>query len=773
MEPSQSPQILNSPTPQKKRRISRRISTRHNRRQHFKRLRQMKTLTHTQTTLTRHTMHCAKTSTNKYCQHHFGFTADPTLTHWENCKTILHQTPHKQQTALPITNLTFHNLCKKHRPPSGTKNLLGLGHKFIPQRQIPMPILNRTLKEFFRDTRLKYTFAGKIPTPMSKNDKKIYIKSDWDPPLGNTELESRLLDFQNTLTHTITNHISQTSKSSNLSRLQYHTLMKLKDNNNIIVLLSDKNLGPVTMDKDTYIKRVLTEHLCDKNTYQQLSEKEAHERLHNAREELFYTLMNPTATTQNSLTDPQKKYFTRVFNHTKHRTPTFYGLVKIHKQPWKLRPVVSCCGSFLAAISSWIDYHLQNLRTTIPSFIQDSISLKQQLEQTDIPSNTKLFTADAISMYTNIDVDHSVTIIKTWLDVYKHELPPNLPSHLLVAALTVVMKNNVFTFGDTFWLQKTGTAMGTPCACMIATLYYAYHERQLLLQKYKHNIIFYRRFIDDVLCLWRPSPNNNTSTTPLTYDDFKNDMNNFGQLRWEFEPLSTSTTFLDLTVTLHPHPSNPHKLIPHFKTYEKPMNLHLYIPPSSAHPPGVLRSLIFGLLRKYYLQNSNQNDFIDITAKFFHRLLDRGHNPQKLYELFLLAAQKLDTTLSRNANPHFTEDTLQHTSPPTPDEPDKHQKTLFLRWLYHPNDINRKQLRDIYKTTCETASPDNPHGFRHLLNDHGFPMTIEQLTIAYHRDKNLRDLLIPSRLRQQNQYTVSRVISDLNDSTKGDTNRFP
>ena len=529
MEPPQPPKIIQHSPPPKRRRLSRRIATRRNRRLYYNKLRQMHIFHHTPTSITRHTIHCATASTNNYCNRHFGFTANPNLTHWENCKTVLKHMTHENNTAPTIKNMTFHNLCTKNQPPLGTKHLLGLGHKFIPQREIPKPILQKTLLNFHRDVRLKFTFAGEIPTPMSKNDKKIYIKSDWDAPRGNDELESRLASFQTTLTHSVTTHNLHTPKSSNLTRLQYHTLMKLKNNDKIIVLLSDKNLGPVTTDKDTYITKVLTEHLCDGSTYQKLSEKEAQERLHDTREELLYTFTNPTATTQNSLTDTQKKYFARVFNNTQHRTPTFYGLVKIHKQPVKLRPVVSCCGSFLAAISSWIDYHLQNIRTTIPSFIQDSISLKQQLEQINIPYDTKIFTADAISMYTNIDADHSVTIIKKWLEEYKHELPSNLPSNLLIPSLKVVMKNNVFTFGDTFWLQKTGTAMGTTCACMIATLYYAYHERNFILPKYKNNIIFYRRFIDDILCLWHPSPNA-TSNHPLTYDDLKTDMNNFGKL---------------------------------------------------------------------------------------------------------------------------------------------------------------------------------------------------------------------------------------------------
>ncbi len=155
----------------------------------------------------------------------------------------------------------------------------------------------------------------------------------------------------------------------------------------------------------------------------------------------------------------------------------FYGLVEIHKTPWTLRPVVSYWGALLASISSWIDYHLQTIRNHIPSNIKDSEDLQNQLNCLHIPYHTKIFTCDAVSMYTNINIDYSIEIITKWFDKYKHETPATLPPKLLIATLTIVMKNNIFNFSNTYWLQKTGTAMGTPCACSIASLYFGYHKR--------------------------------------------------------------------------------------------------------------------------------------------------------------------------------------------------------------------------------------------------------------------------------------------------------
>ena len=72
--------------------------------------------------------------------------------------------------------------------------------------------------------------------------------------------------------------------------------------------------------------------------------------------------------------------------------------------------------------------------------------------------------------------------------------------------LNIVMRNNLFSFGDTFWLQKSGTAMGTPPAPDYATLFFAIHEEDFL-PKFPQ-LSFYRRFLDDVFSTWVPLPSN-------------------------------------------------------------------------------------------------------------------------------------------------------------------------------------------------------------------------------------------------------------------------
>jgi len=70
-------------------------------------------------------------------------------------------------------------------------------------------------------------------------------------------------------------------------------------------------------------------------------------------------------------------------------------------------------------------------------------------------------------MYTYIDTKEALDRLRTCIK-----------PHVLYA-LELIMKHNVFQFSDTFWHQKQGTAMGTPPACMWATLFFAEHEQHL------------------------------------------------------------------------------------------------------------------------------------------------------------------------------------------------------------------------------------------------------------------------------------------------------
>ena len=71
------------------------------------------------------------------------------------------------------------------------------------------------------------------------------------------------------------------------------------------------------------------------------------------------------------------------------------------------------------------------------------------------------------------------------------------------------MHNNVFQFGDTYWVQLTGTAMGTPPAPGYATLYFGIHGLNFLPQ-FAPSLVVYCHYVNDIFRVWchHPDPNN-------------------------------------------------------------------------------------------------------------------------------------------------------------------------------------------------------------------------------------------------------------------------
>ena len=87
--------------------------------------------------------------------------------------------------------------------------------------------------------------------------------------------------------------------------------------------------------------------------------------------------------------------------------------MKVHKEPYKTRPVTGTGGSLLAAISKWLDVKLQPLLKYLPSYFKDWEELIEDLNAlNNLPKGSKLFTADACSMYTEIDTEHGLKTIR-------------------------------------------------------------------------------------------------------------------------------------------------------------------------------------------------------------------------------------------------------------------------------------------------------------------------------------------------------------------------
>ena len=202
---------------------------------------------------------------------------------------------------------------------------------------------------------------------------------------------------------------------------------------------------------------VIRDHLSDRNTYERLNETQATI----AEQHIVNVLKSWRKKYHKNLTRNERKYLDRHLQQNIYPFGVFYATMKVHKTPLKTRPIVSVSGSLLQALATWVDDKLQIAAKAQRSYLESSFDLQKEMHTLTLPPHTFLFTADARSMYTNIPTHRALQFIGRYLRTHQF---PGIPVKALMTALHIVMTNNIFTFGDTIYKQRTGTALGTPPA---------------------------------------------------------------------------------------------------------------------------------------------------------------------------------------------------------------------------------------------------------------------------------------------------------------------
>ena len=576
-----------------------------------------------------------------------------------------------------------------------------------------------------RDVRTKVYFADKEKGPW--NPKQLYLQSDWKPPSEGSQAElevnARLAYFGRQITSTF----KPRRAVSNLLPLQRALLRDLKNSTSHIVMPTDKNLGPAVIERDVYTKRVFDDHLNDKNTYERLTENQADMYFKLLKEQLSKFLQ------EQDLSKADFKFLQRSFE-VKDPWSYFYLTAKVHKSPLKTRPIVSVCGSITHGLGRWLDQQLQPIVRQLPSFIPSSFALKQELDELEIPGHARMFTMDAVSMYTNIDTKHALTVLAEFLR--NDPTCRDCNATAIIAGLEIVMRHNYFKFDDTLWEQTTGTAMGCPPACCYAELYYGVHEKSLM-ERFRKQIPFYKRYIDDGFGLWLVSDDDNDDAEWEAFQQYTK----FGKLTWEFSERTRNTSYLDLSLRI-----KGNKIV--CSLYEKPMNLHLYLPPHSAHSPGVVKGFIHGMIYRIYRLTTVQDECKVQVQKLFERLCLRGHEAKKLRPMFQQSLARIRTGLRAKtdfrAKTHCVQNNdvdnrdliFFHLKFNPSDPPSRAIQQIFRDCLLEPTTrgIKETPLPDITKDV-----PDSPLG--------SVQIGIRRMIVAYHKQKSLRNILFPRRFK--------------------------
>ena len=225
----------------------------------------------------------------------------------------------------PVINSRIHNhsdyTLSKHET-----QLLNLGLKHILPSSPPPPLI--LLKEFdslSRTLQLKHFFKDEDNSPL--NPFKLPNPS-WQPPTKYTPLENIIVKHQTLFSNTL--HTLKL-KPTRIPLHLLQALRSLRNNNRIIILPADKNVGVCVLNKDTYYNNVV-EHLSDSNTYRVVS--------HYPLEELSYRLKKIVNNHLGTLSTIEANYILHKPS-TGYQVCNLYFLPKLHKNPMGFRPICS------------------------------------------------------------------------------------------------------------------------------------------------------------------------------------------------------------------------------------------------------------------------------------------------------------------------------------------------------------------------------------------------------------------------------------------------
>ena len=636
--------------------------------------------------------------------------------------------------------MAYHNLCKKTKVPSFIKNLLGLGLKFCPnprQSSAPSDIALQRLSDDYH----RFIFFNSS-TQKDYEKPPLYINTNWVPKIPE-KYKQRFERFQERIIH----DFSKTKKCEpNLTLQQKRAMKWLQDNPNVIVFNADKNLGPITMDRDEYIFLAHRDHLSNTTAYKRLTPEEKTNRI--------FQVMNSIDTFCSVWENKRRLQENEVMfikQNTSAHPSWFYLLAKIHKAPLKTRPIISYSGSTCYGLAKWLDVELQKMLPFLPYIATSSREIVSELKELELPDAARLITMDATAMYTNIHLEHAKDELSNFL--LEDELGKSVATFagicpaMLIHALEIVMTNNIFAFGDTFWLQQTGTAMGTPPAPPWATIYFCIHEHRII--KKFPELHYYRRYIDDGFGIWIPQ--DDTPNTRL--DEFKMTMASYGidhpffarnelqPLQWEFSSLDTSAIFLDLNISI-----KNGKIAT--KIYEKDLNLYLYIPPHSCHSKGVLKGLISGMVYRAKCLCTDTSDIVPFLVKCHQRLLDRGYQDEDIRPIF---KEAISTYFGPNQLDISTTGTAVEKTRP-----------IFLHVNVNPADPPSSYFQELFSQELATQNTDPEE--TPSDNKSEYSVTCDRMTVCYHGAKNLKSILSPRKGRFGKNFSVASSLAKLEET---------
>lgn len=197
--------------------------------------------------------------------------------------------------------------------------------------------------------------------------------------------------------------------------------------------------------------------------------------------------------------------------------PKIFAYIKVHKNPISYRPIVekrkAPTYELEKAISKWCN----NILGETDNSTKITSEVLNKIKALDISNNNILTTYDYESLYPSLKLE------PVSLYFYRFMLE-NLPEEstdptLLREIAHLVCYSSYYRFNGKIFKQTKGIPIGSPMAGILAEIMLGNIEGQILPQ-FLPSMIVYKRYVDDILIIWKDEKYINDITKALTLEQY-------------------------------------------------------------------------------------------------------------------------------------------------------------------------------------------------------------------------------------------------------------
>jgi hypothetical protein len=524
------------------------------------------------------------------CAHHFDGM-------WQHINSLINKQLHElmecvyQKLNKKLDTLTLHKdrCVTTNKPNKFQSNVINLSNIHLSKEQLNTLSLG--------------------PNYAIEKEPKTYLNN----LIIDTEMAIRQLEpkIQNTYRHIAARkikHITNTNRCNILHKRYQYNMRQIKKtlkNNNLTTVRADKAKAIVIINKEDL--RIKVNNFIRDNNIHPLSKDPT---------EYFQKQIQQAIQKCNLLID---KHAHKYYLNIKPAAPQLNVYLKTHKENQPIRPIINNTQAPAYNIAKHMNRRLKNLINLPYTYSAlNSQEVAEELTSLVLNEHMRIITMDIKDMYVNLPTIGILTATRFWLN--KNNVDKKLTEQSIHMTNTILTQN-YFQYDNQTYQPHKGIAMGSPISSTMAEIYIQLLEETSI----KHclevkQIIYYRRYVDDILIIY---DHNKTNETILT-----NHFNNMDKhLEFKITTEDNSTiNYLDLSI--HRNNSNIDIGI-----YRKPTETGTIIHATSNHPleqkMAALNCYIHRLLNMPLTNQAKQIewDTISTIAKY------NGYHPNTIHNL--------------------------------------------------------------------------------------------------------------------------------------------